>query len=185
MSGRRNKNVGLHWRIVWLVTFRGWKHKWVIKALFVSRSTITRILRRYRETGTVEPIRGRPGPKPAWDNEEDLDTLDRIVKAYPYLIYNEMIEELQARTGLKVSKQQLCRMLHKLGITRKRMEFYAREARMWQKEAFAKEVWDKYSADQIVAVDETRKDDRTSARGRCVWSTQHLLWCVHAHVPRI
>ncbi len=80
----------------------------------VSLRTVQRLLERRRETGSIEPLHGKPGPKPVLD--EHLPKLQELVKKQP----DATLEELREELGIQVGISTLWRGLRDLGLTLKK-----------------------------------------------------------------
>ena len=71
----------------------------VAKAYCVDRSTVNRLIRQMKETGSVEPRTHLRGRKPSLP-EEDLRNIDNLLKEQPDLTISEIKETLQT-SGLR------------------------------------------------------------------------------------
>lgn len=80
----------------------------------VSERWIYQLLRRRKETGCIEPLRGQTGPKPKLVGHEKR--LLKIVKEVP----DATLEEIKEKLGLCVSITTLWRGLRDLGLTLKK-----------------------------------------------------------------
>jgi len=81
----------------------------------VSTSWIRRLVQRRRETGSIEPLRHRSGPKPAL-NEENLQHLRELVREKS----DATLEELRGRLAVRVSVMTVCRALKQLRLPLKK-----------------------------------------------------------------
>jgi transposase len=86
------------------------------------KGTVQNIIERYRDSGTVEPKPQNPGRKSSFC-AEDLALLDQDVQKHP----DATLEELRARSCVKVSVVAFHNTLKKLGYTRKKNR-YVRES---------------------------------------------------------
>ena len=86
----------------------------VAKRYRVSRSWVFRLLKRHRETGRIEPLYGKPGPKPVLG--EHLGRLKKVVGNKP----DATLEELRQELGIRVGISTLWRGLRDLGLTLKK-----------------------------------------------------------------
>lgn len=80
----------------------------------ISERSVYRLLERRRETGSIEPLYGKPGPKPVLG--EHLPKLRELVKAQP----DATLEELRQKLGISVGISTLWRGLRDLGLTLKK-----------------------------------------------------------------
>jgi transposase len=94
----------------------------IASRFLVSVSFITRLLHRYRRTGS-------PGPKPHGGGHppalgpQDLQRLRELVEKQP----DATLEELRTRLGIPCSHMAICRALQKLGLPRKKKILHAQD----------------------------------------------------------
>jgi transposase len=86
----------------------------------VSLSFIARLLRRRRQTGTLEPKPHGGGHPPALDHD-GRERLRELVRQHP----DATLEELRQQLGVACSRSALARALEKLRLTRKRKTLHA------------------------------------------------------------
>jgi putative transposase len=79
----------------------------------VSLNFITTLLRRYRNTGGVDPA-PRPGRKSLLSSS-DLKQLESLVAEQPNNTLAEFCQQLEKRTGVSISRTTMVRCLEKLG----------------------------------------------------------------------
>lgn len=80
----------------------------------VSRRWVYKMLEQRRETGSLEPLYGKPGPKLTLGNH--LDRLRRLVDEKP----DATLQELRESLGIQVGISTLWRALRDLGLTLKK-----------------------------------------------------------------
>ena len=85
----------------------------------VAPSFIQKLLKQYRETGSVAPKR-RTQQTPTKLNAEQLAVLQRLVEAHNDATLEELKSRLAAETSVHVSRSTIDRMLTKLNITVKK-----------------------------------------------------------------
>lgn len=85
----------------------------------VSRSFVEGLLRRYRRSGELVPVRQRPGRRPKLGTLA-CQRLQQWLQEQPDLTLAELTQRLQADQGVTVSQSALCRMLQQLGWRRKK-----------------------------------------------------------------
>lgn len=92
----------------------------------IGRATVSRVLRRVRETGSVEakPTGGR---KPLLD-DEDLESIHFIVLAEPDITLAQLRVRFEADGGRHVCPTTLWRALGRLGLSRKKSRSRRRNA---------------------------------------------------------
>src|SRR6478736_6589916 len=88
----------------------------------VNTSTITKLLRLRRETGSFEPRPHAGGVAPALDGDA-LQRLRRLVEETP----DATLETLRQRMGISGSRMIICRALQKLGLRLKKKSPHASE----------------------------------------------------------
>lgn len=98
---------------------RGLSYEAISDLLAVGRATVSRVLRRHRETGGVQPRpRGGGNFSPIRDDAEQR--LRILVATQPDLTVAEMAAELRRATGIQTSRSSVQRALGRLGYTRKK-----------------------------------------------------------------
>ncbi len=85
----------------------------------VSRSSVERLLKRERQTGSVAPKPHGGGRAPIV-HEHDREAIKQWLRDEPDLIQQELAERFTAETGRTVSQQTISRSLRRLEITRKK-----------------------------------------------------------------
>lgn len=85
----------------------------------IGEASVSRLLRRYRETGGVEPRPHGGGQRPIL-NDLDYKRLRRLVEEHPDWTTFEFRDELSAKRLAPVSRSTIVRALARLGFTRKK-----------------------------------------------------------------
>ena len=88
----------------------------------VSRSFVCKLLRRYRQEGTLA-ARPRGGNRPAALNASDLSALRRLVRHRPDATLAELCRLLDEHRHVKVQVWTVCRALSRLKLPRKKSRF--------------------------------------------------------------
>ena len=96
----------------------------IAEALKIGDASVSRVLRRFRETGGVAPAKDK-GRRPFLLDDEDRAVLVVIVEAAADSTLSELVDELFAERGKKVSEATMGRDLRRCGFTRK--------TRRWQR----------------------------------------------------
>ncbi len=92
------------------------------KAYCVNRSTVNRLIRQMKETGSVEPKTYLKGRKPSL-TEEDLQNIDNLLKEQPNLTIREIKETL----NLSVCDETVRKAVLKLEYMDKKKSLHASE----------------------------------------------------------
>lgn len=85
----------------------------------VALSFVETLLKRYRETGSVAP-KVRTQQTPTKLNSEQLDSLRQLVETQNDATLEELREQLEQQTGVRVSRSTVDRMLTKLNLSVKK-----------------------------------------------------------------
>lgn len=85
----------------------------------VAVSFVETLLKRYRETGRVEP-KVRTQQTPTKLNEQQLSVLEQLVEAQNDATLDELRDRLEQKTGVSVSCSTINRMLIKLNLSVKK-----------------------------------------------------------------
>ena len=119
----------------------------------VNTSTITKLLRLRRETGSIEPRPHAGGVAPALDGDA-LQRLRKLIEETP----DATLEALRQRMGFTGSRMIICRALQKLGLPLKKKSPHASERDtpgvQQERGEFAEEV-EPIEPGRLVFVDET------------------------------
>ena len=90
----------------------------ISKRLKLPKATVQNILRRYKESGSIEPKPQNAGRKSAF-SKEDLKYLEEDVLCHP----DATLEELRAHSDVKVSIVSFHNALKKMGFTLKKNRY--------------------------------------------------------------
>jgi len=133
----------------------------------ISLRTIERILAYFKKHGAIsEPERRVTTQRML--AKDDVATLFEIVKSAPDLYLDELQEVLSMECGQHVSKGTIWKTLTRAGFTMKKITKEAAERSVEARRGYIERI-SKYEAHQLVFVDESAVDRRTSYRGRA-WS---------------
>ncbi len=88
----------------------------------VALSFVEKLLKRYRETGTIAP-KVRTKQTPTKLNAEQLTVLQQIVEANNDATLDELRYQLEQQTGVLIGRSTLARMLQKLHLTVKKKHY--------------------------------------------------------------
>jgi transposase len=85
----------------------------------VATSFVETLLKRYRETGSVQP-KVRVQQTPAKLNAEQLSVLEQLVEAQNDATLKELRDRLEEKTGVRLGGTTIHRMLVKLNLSVKK-----------------------------------------------------------------
>ena len=85
----------------------------------VSRSSVERLLKRFRTTGSVTPTAQRHGPAPTVQTH-DFPMIAAWAEAVSDLTQDQIAERFTAETGRSVSQRTISRVLRRMEETRKK-----------------------------------------------------------------
>jgi transposase len=89
------------------------------KRFRVALSFIEKLLKQYRETGSIAP-KVRIQQTPTKLNSDQLATLEKLVSANNDATLAELRGKLKKATGVLIGRSTVARMLQKLNLTRKK-----------------------------------------------------------------
>jgi transposase len=93
----------------------------------VSGTFVVNLLRRHRQTGSVEPRPRGGGQQPRFD-AQGLEVVTALVKQDPDATLDELIERVAERHNVRVSNPTMSRVLTRLGLPRKKSRSTPRSA---------------------------------------------------------
>jgi transposase len=89
------------------------------KRFAVGTATVKRLIRRFKETGAVDPLPHGGGQKPKIPAEK-LPRVQRLLEANPDWTVEEIANSYNAQEKVKVSRSTMDRAVRRLGFTRKK-----------------------------------------------------------------
>jgi len=138
----------------------------------VSVRSVQRVLNYFRKHGTVKALDPQAILKRHSQSEQlssfDLDCVLGIIGRNPDAYLDEMVDLIDNETGQRVSKSTIWRYLTNAGFTMKKITKVAVERSVVERQRYLDRVCH-YRAEQLVFVDESSVDRRTTYRGRA-WS---------------
>jgi transposase len=93
----------------------------------VGTATVKRLIRRFRDTGSVEPLPHGGGQRPKIPAGK-LERVRKLVEAYPDWSVDELAETYNRQEGTDLSRSTMVRALSRLGFTRKKRPWSPRNA---------------------------------------------------------
>uniref|UniRef100_A0A1X7TP35 Paired domain-containing protein n=1 Tax=Amphimedon queenslandica TaxID=400682 RepID=A0A1X7TP35_AMPQE len=152
----------LRWRIVYLSHHNGYSDKKIANTLYISRSTVKRIIKLYHQTGDVSPCTHQSGP-PRMLREAEIEFIVSVMLINPSIYLDELKRKLCAATGCDASIATICRTLNRIGFTRKKIQYIALQQDEQERMKFMEEM-SLISPEMIVWIDETGSDRRKERR---------------------
>lgn len=144
--------IELRERVLKAVEQRSGTIEAIARLFGVSQGFIYKLLRQWRETGSVALKPHAGGPAPIIDPPQ-LATLRQLVQEQPDATLEELQERLLEREKVMASLPTLCRALRKLKLQRKKKKFFAQERDPKERRQFLQKVqaWD---AHRLIFIDE-------------------------------
>lgn len=136
----------------------------ICEILGVSASSVQRWTRYARQYGSVIPPHNPAQGRPPILNGEVAQDLHALVIENPDIYLDEMLDWLVIAHDLGLSRSALAAHLRDVGLSRKRLRKVAAERDEERRTDWQATVQANLRADQVVALDETSKDDRTIYR---------------------
>jgi transposase len=136
----------------------------VEEALGVSTASIKRWRKNYRQYGRVtaptQNLQGRPRICNSFQREE----LRSHILGSPELYLEEIHDWIQVMQDVPISRSAVYQLIRDCGFTHKKLKLRASQRDEEEIERWKMEVLPRYSAEQLVSVDESSKDGRTLYR---------------------
>ena len=98
----------------------------VAKRFGVALSFVEKLLKQLRETGDLAPRPHGGGPQPKL-NTAQLSLVNALVEADNDATLQELCEQLEQQTTIRISRSTMGRMLQQLGLSRKKKTLHATE----------------------------------------------------------
>jgi transposase len=115
----RAYSIDLREKIVKLYEEGKVSQRQLAKQFDVALSFVEKIIKQYRQTGSVEPKK-RTEQTPTKLNHEQLKVLEKLVEENNDATLDELSQMLKEHTGVLISRVTVDRMLKKLNITFKK-----------------------------------------------------------------
>ena len=109
---------------MWLVILRSMSFTNVGELLFISEKSVRRYVELFFRTGDVQPTKQKHGPQLLLSDFEQTLVIQLIIDK-PSVYLNEIQAKLCDATGTIVHESTICRTIHHLGFTRKKIEHIA------------------------------------------------------------
>lgn len=122
----------------------------------VALSFIIKLLKQYRETGSLEPI--SPPGRPSTVTREDEEFIKQLIAEHPSLTLGEIQQELEGAYGKHISTSTISRILQRLKLTRKKKSSYPQRKKsedvQEQRRAFREKI-SELEPERMVFIDES------------------------------
>ena len=158
---KRSYDDDLCWRIVYQSVINGKSVKDISDNLFLSQSTVYRILNRFERTGNVSP--DLPTPKSRCLHDHDIFIIVQLLSERPSCYLREIQHELLQITGTIASMATICRDLKRLGFTRKKVKYIALQRCKIMRAEYQCHV-SMYNSSSFVFIDESGSDIKDCRR---------------------
>ena len=152
----------LRWRAVWLHILRGLSYKQVGELLYMSERSVRRYVELFYSTGDVKPCQHKQGPSQLLNELEQLTVLQSLINK-PTIHLEELQNDLYLTCGTWVHLSTICRTVHRLGFTRKRVTNIAIQRSETQRVQFMAEI-SMFHPDMLIWIDETGSNRRDTIR---------------------
>ena len=155
-------STDLRWRAVWLVILRDMSFTDVGQLLFISERSVRRYVHLFYTKGDLEPTKQKHGPQLLLSDFEQTLLIQYIVDK-PSIYLSELQAKLCDVTGTIVHESTICRTIHRLGFTRKKIEHIAFQRSDDLRAQFMSSV-SIYDPNSLIWVDESGFRQRNSIR---------------------
>ena len=138
----------LRWRIVWQRAGMELSFRHIARNLNISISTAHSVYKKFEETGDVSPKVPEGEGKRILTEQQELLVIGLLLDA-PTLYLSEVCQTVLRITGVQVSPPTICRIIHRNGLTRKKVQQIALQRSSVYRGDFMAEVqW--FSPDKFV-----------------------------------
>ena len=112
-------SIDLRQRVINAYEAREGSQRQIAQRFEVSESFVKRLIRRYKETGSVKP-KSHGGGAIAVIKQSDLKQIEQLVEEQPDALLRELCQRWETIKGIKVSISTMHRRLEKLKLTTKK-----------------------------------------------------------------
>ena len=134
----------------------------VAKDNYVCKSTVERLVSRYKSTGDVLSVQEKHGPRHKLSDQEELIVL-QLFWDKPGIYLREVQQELFDITGTWISCATICRTTKRLGLTRQKMRNVAIMRTEVLRAQYVADI-SIFDPSMLMFVDETGCEQRNSIR---------------------
>lgn len=161
---KRAYDNDLRWRIVYQRIGMDFTYQKIAQNLNISISTCQRIFKRFETSSSIEPTSTKTNKsyRCSLDSAAELYLIGVVLES-PSLYLDELCSIMHDTFNILVSPPTICRILHRYGITRKKIRQVAVQRCYTLRGAFMAQTF-MYKSHMFVWVDETGCDNRTHIR---------------------
>jgi len=134
----------------------------VAKNLSISLGTAYNIFNRFELTGDVSPTKPNRSETRLFSKHDELFIIGLVLDS-PELYLSEFLDKIEDVIGIRASASTLCRVIHRHGITRKKIQQIASQRTAQYRGDFMGEI-QCFKVEQLVWIDETGCDKRDNIR---------------------
>ena len=143
----------LRWRIVWQRIGMELSYRSIAANLNVAVGTVHHIYRRFIETGDVLPKKVQRTELRSLNHFDELFVIGLIIDS-PSQYLSELCHAIEDVCGKQVSPSTVCKIIHKHGFTRKKLQHVAKQRSLQYRGQYMAEI-QMYHRDCFVFIDET------------------------------
>ena len=140
----------------------GLKYREIARNVNVSLGTVHNVYAHFERTGEVSPSKANREETRVLTGQQELLILG-LVLDNPSLYIAEIVQKILELTGIQVSASTICRIIHRNGFTRKKIQQIAMQRSTDYRGQLMAEV-QYHRTDQFVWIDETESDRRDHIR---------------------
>lgn len=149
-------------RIIWQRFAMELQYRTIAKNLSISIGTAHNICRLFKETGSIIPSKTDRIKTRLLSEYDELLTVSLLLEN-PSLYLGEACSKVNNLTGIQVSAATICRIIHRHGLTRKKIQQVALQRSSIYRGDYMAEM-QFFNVDQLVWLDETGCDKRDHIR---------------------
>ena len=144
----------LRWRMVWQRIGMGLSYRTIATNLNVALGTVHHINSRFEQNGDVQPNRvPQRTDHRLLSHSDELFIIGLIIES-PSLYLRELCHAIEDLCGKMVSPSTICKIIHKHGFTRKKLQHAAKQRSIQYRGEYMAEI-QMYDRDCFVFIDET------------------------------
>ena len=146
---------------MWLHILHGLSYNKVGELLYMSERSVRRYVELFYSTD-VKPCQHKQGPSQLFSELEQLTVLQSLINK-PTIYLEELQNDLYLTCGTWVHLSSICRTVHHLGFTHKKVTNIAAQCSETQRVQFRAEI-SMFHPDMLIWIDETGSNRRNTIR---------------------